>query len=89
MLEVIRDIQALPHGLAGHDRFGVTQRRQQVTYGPQCQPHAVSHSELAEQPKLPLGTVKTWVRRGLDQSMHLIKNLKLLDRLTSSNAMDT
>lgn len=27
----------------------------------------LSHSELAEQVKLPLGTVKTWVRRGLDQ----------------------
>ena len=27
----------------------------------------LSHSELAEQLKLPLGTVKTWVRRALDQ----------------------
>ncbi len=26
-----------------------------------------SHGELAEQLKLPLGTVKTWIRRGLDQ----------------------
>jgi RNA polymerase sigma factor (sigma-70 family) len=27
----------------------------------------LSHSELAEQLKLPLGTVKTWVRRALEQ----------------------
>lgn len=27
----------------------------------------MSHSELSEQLKLPLGTVKTWIRRGLDQ----------------------
>ena len=27
----------------------------------------MSHSELAEQLRLPLGTVKSWIRRGLDQ----------------------
>jgi len=27
----------------------------------------LSHSDLAAQLKLPLGTVKTWIRRGLDQ----------------------
>ena len=27
----------------------------------------LSHNELAQQLKLPLGTVKTWVRRAIDQ----------------------
>lgn len=27
----------------------------------------LSHGELAQQLKLPLGTVKTWIRRGIDQ----------------------
>ena len=27
----------------------------------------MSHGELAEQLRLPLGTVKTWIRRGLEQ----------------------
>ena len=29
--------------------------------------HDLSHSEVAEQMKLPLGTIKTWVRRGLER----------------------
>lgn len=29
--------------------------------------HGLSHSEVAEQMKLPMGTVKTWVRRGLEK----------------------
>ena len=29
--------------------------------------HDLSHSEVAEQLALPIGTVKTWVRRGLEK----------------------
>jgi RNA polymerase sigma factor (sigma-70 family) len=29
--------------------------------------HDLSHSEVAEQMKLPIGTIKTWVRRGLER----------------------
>ena len=29
--------------------------------------HDLSHSEVAEQLKLPIGTIKTWIRRGLER----------------------
>ena len=29
--------------------------------------HDMSHSEVAEQMKLPIGTIKTWIRRGLER----------------------
>lgn len=29
--------------------------------------HDLSHSEVAEQMKLPIGTIKSWIRRGLDR----------------------
>ncbi|WP_414718897.1 sigma-70 family RNA polymerase sigma factor [Undibacterium sp.] len=38
--------------------------------------HDLSHSEVAEQMKLPMGTVKTWIRRGLDKLRTCLSKLE-------------
>lgn len=38
--------------------------------------HDLSHSEVAEQMKLPIGTVKTWIRRGLDKLRTCLSKLE-------------
>ncbi|MGI4937869.1 MAG: sigma factor-like helix-turn-helix DNA-binding protein, partial [Janthinobacterium lividum] len=38
--------------------------------------HDLSHSEVAEQMKLPIGTVKTWVRRGLERLRQCLTKLE-------------
>lgn len=41
-----------------------TQQRQIITL---AYFHGLTHKELAQQMSIPLGTIKTWIRRGLDQ----------------------
>ncbi|MBI1891906.1 MAG: sigma-70 family RNA polymerase sigma factor [Burkholderiales bacterium] len=38
--------------------------------------HDLSHSEVAEQMKLPIGTVKTWIRRGLERLRMCLSKLE-------------
>ncbi len=38
--------------------------------------HGLSHGELAEKMGKPLGTVKTWVRRGLVKLKHCLEDFK-------------
>ena len=45
----------------GLDRRDIPHKEIQLAYLKE-----LSHGELAQQLKLPLGTVKTWIRRGLD-----------------------
>jgi RNA polymerase sigma-70 factor (ECF subfamily) len=38
--------------------------------------HELSHSEVAEQMKQPLGTIKTWIRRGLERLRNCLSALE-------------
>ncbi|NEX64492.1 sigma-70 family RNA polymerase sigma factor [Noviherbaspirillum sp. 17J57-3] len=40
--------------------------------------HDLSHSEVAEQMKLPIGTVKTWIRRSLEKLRNCLAKLDAL-----------
>jgi RNA polymerase sigma-70 factor (ECF subfamily) len=38
--------------------------------------HDLSHSEVAEQMKQPIGTVKTWIRRSLERLRNCLSTLE-------------
>jgi RNA polymerase sigma-70 factor (ECF subfamily) len=38
--------------------------------------HDLSHSEVADQMKLPIGTVKTWIRRGLERLRNCLSRME-------------
>ncbi|HEX7647522.1 MAG TPA: sigma-70 family RNA polymerase sigma factor [Noviherbaspirillum sp.] len=38
--------------------------------------HDLSHSEVSEQMKLPIGTIKTWIRRGLERLRNCLSALE-------------
>ncbi len=58
--------QASEQALALHQCLGRLESRQREVVS-LAYIRDLSHSELSLQLKLPLGTVKTWIRRGLDQ----------------------
>jgi RNA polymerase sigma factor (sigma-70 family) len=58
--------QASEQALALHQCLGRLENRQREVVS-LAYIRDLSHSELSLQLKLPLGTVKTWIRRGLDQ----------------------
>lgn len=58
--------QASEQGWALHQCLGQLEHRQREVVS-LAYLRDLSHGELAEQLKLPLGTVKTWIRRGLAQ----------------------
>ncbi|KAF3998780.1 sigma-70 family RNA polymerase sigma factor [Glaciimonas immobilis] len=59
-LEMSADSKALAHCLARLEGL----HRQAIALSFY---HDLSHSEVADQMKLPIGTIKTWIRRGLER----------------------
>lgn len=59
-------VQASEQAFALHQCLGQLENRQREVVS-LAYIRDLSHSELSAQLKLPLGTVKTWIRRGLDQ----------------------
>jgi RNA polymerase sigma-70 factor (ECF subfamily) len=80
-VEALQDTAAGPQDLAELSRdavalAGCMERlagRQRQAIG-MAYLHDLSHSEVAAQLSLPLGTVKTWIRRGLDRLRDCLTN---------------
>lgn len=68
-LQLTRDSQALAHCFARLEGL----QRQAIALAFY---HDLSHSEVAQQMKLPIGTVKTWVRRGLERLRLCLRTLE-------------
>lgn len=68
-LQMSGDAKALAHCMAALD--GLQRQAIGLAYF-----HDLSHSEVAAQLALPLGTVKTWIRRGLDKLRNCLAKLE-------------
>ncbi len=67
-LQMSGDAKALAHCMAALE--GLQRQAIGLAYF-----HDLSHSEVAAQLALPLGTVKTWIRRGLDKLRNCLAKL--------------
>ena len=69
-LQMTDDARALAHCM------GTLEGKQRQAIG-MAYFHDLSHSEVASQLSLPIGTVKTWIRRGLDKLKNCLAKREL------------
>jgi RNA polymerase sigma factor (sigma-70 family) len=69
-LELSQDAKALASCMSGLE--GLHRQAMALAFF-----HDLSHSEVAEQMQLPMGTVKTWIRRGLDKLRSCLVKMEL------------
>ena len=69
-LQLTHEARALAHCM------GTLEGRQRQAIG-MAYFHDLSHSEVAQQLSLPIGTVKTWIRRGLDKLRNCLAKREL------------
>jgi len=69
-LQMSDEARALAHCM------GTLESRQRQAIG-MAYFHELSHSEVAQQLSLPIGTIKTWIRRGLDKLKNCLAKREL------------